>query len=644
MDYPLLSSIIVPEALKKLPQDKWAELIEEVRTCITESVKKNGGHLGPNLGAVEIIFACHMVFNLNQDRLLFDVGHQCYAHKILTCRYREFNRLRQKNGLSGYPYKKESDYDVFRGGHASTAISTALGMRCGFDFDKDQTKKFVVSLVGDGAMTGGMAFEALNHAGHIKNNLIVILNDNSMSISPTIGGLAKALNNFRHNQFYTHLKKGLIDRLKKIPKLGHKLEFMVNLTLEEASRIASPAQLFTVLGFDYMGPINGNDVHEVISTLKAAKKVKVKPVLIHALTQKGIGFRPHGKNGETIIGPHALSPPKAKIKSDKSPMLSYSVTAVDVLKQLCKKNEKVITITAAMAEGTGLNKFEEVFPHRYFDVGICEAHAVGFSAGLAASGLKPIFMVYSTFLQRAFDQIFHELVLQQNIPTIFCIDRAGLVGDDGPSHHGSYDIAYLRIFPNFVLMAPKDGEDLKNMIAFATQLNTMVAIRYPRSSIPDRNYFKKNYKKSQKLILGKSEVLFKTKDKKGICLYAYGSMVIEASKAWKMLAEDGIHVTLVNARFAKPIDVGTLRRLYSQHQSLIVLEEGIKRGGLGSAVLEELNRLGLDTGKVLVKGLPDQLVEHASRQEQLQECGLDSRSIVKSVKLIKKKLANKRKK
>lgn len=635
-EYKLLNSLKLPDDLKTLSKNQYPHLVEEVRDFITEAVTQNGGHLGPNLGVVEIILACHILFDLSKDRLVFDVGHQVYPHKILSGRHRAFTGLRKKGGLSGYPHQGESPYDVYRGGHASTAISTALGIRCGFDFFKKNRERYVIALVGDGSMTGGMAFEGLNHSGHMKKNLIVILNDNSMSISPTIGGLAKTFSDFRHNQFYYQFREGVVRNLKKIPAVGNRLEAVVNYSLDEAARLVTPQQIFTVLGFDYLGPIDGNNVNEVITALTQAKAIRNKPVLIHALTQKGLGYKPDGRQGGTTIGPHALSGKS----STKSGAPSYSAAAVEILLKLARKDRSVITVTAAMAEGTGLNKFQDEFPDRYYDVGICEAHAVGLSAGLATSNLKPVFAVYSTFLQRGFDQIFHDIILQRNLPVLLLIDRAGLVGDDGPSHHGSYDIAYLRIFPDMILMAPRDRDDLEKMIEGV--LNTkngskFTAIRYPRSSIPNSDIFdryqnisssSKSTKKENKIDFGKSEIL--KLGKSGVCFYAYGSMVVEAAHAEKNLAEKGIDVSLVNVRYAKPIDMNTFKKLYKTHKLIIVLEEGVEKGGLGSAILEAVNSMPktYDGAEIAVRGLPDRLVEHASRNEQFQECGLDSKSLI----------------
>ncbi len=634
--YPLLDSLKNShESIREFTTSQLKSLALEVRRRISQVVRENGGHLGPNLGAVEITIACHAVFDLKKDQLFFDVGHQAYPHKILTNRHKNFTTLRKKKGVSGYPYPLESKYDLMRGGHASTAISTALGSKKGLSLKNDHDTK-TIALVGDGSMTGGMAFEGLNHTGHLKENVIVILNDNSFSISPTVGGLANALKEFSHKEIYQNFKNNLLTNVKKIPKFGDKIENLINVFLKEAKHLTTPSQIFTVLGFDYLGPVDGNNVGEVKKLLLQAKKIK-GPVLLHAVTQKGMGYNPDGMNKEVIVGPHALSPgqrkKEEKLKQNIKPLVkkSYSATFTDGLISLSKKNRKIVAITAAMAEGTGLNKYAEFFPKRYYDVGICEAHATGFCAGLNLNGQQPVFAVYSTFLQRSFDQIFHEVVLQEKIAVVFAIDRAGLVGDDGPSHHGVYDIAYLRIFPHFVLMAPKDGKELQAMLAFAFQLKKPVAIRYPRSSIPEANYFAT----SKKLVLGKGEFI---EEEGEICCLAYGSMVYQTSLAIKELKEKhNLKVALYNLRFAKPIDAKSIITIYQRYQKIVVLEEGIKIGGVGSAILEMINQAGLPLNKIECWGIPDRLIEHASREEQLEECGLSKKQIIKKIKLLLKK-------
>ncbi len=643
--YPILEKLKNPKDIKKMSTPQLKALAEEVRLFINETVVETGGHLGPNLGCVEIIIACHFVFDLIKDRFIFDVGHQCYPHKIITGRFAYFKTLRQKGGISGYPHQKESPYDVFRSGHASTAISTALGMQKGYILNNEKDRK-AIALVGDGSLTGGMAFEGLNNTGILKDNLMVILNDNTMSISPTVGALSNALNKIRHQKIYSNIREEFIKIIKKIPKFGSRIEGTMKLFLEEAKTLINPNQIFTTLGFDYIGPIKGHNISEIISSLKKAKEIK-GPVLLHILTEKGKGYRPDGPYGKTIQGPHALSPKKKNFiqnhQQENPPDLivkkrkNYSACFVNKLIEIAKENEDIVAITAAMAEGTGLERFGKIFPKRYFDVGICEAHATGFAAGLASTGKKPVFAVYSTFLQRAFDQIFHEIVLQKDISVLFCIDRAGLVGDDGPSHHGMYDIAYLRLYPSFVLMAPKNGEELGKMIQFGLKLKQPVAIRYPKNSIPDKKIFNTN----EEIQLGKAEIIAKGEK---ICLFAYGSMVEIALEAANQLEDIGIFTTVVNARFAKPIDHLMIEYLLKTHESLITLEEGTLKGGFGSGVLECANEKNLDTRKIKILGCADKLIEHASRKEQLSECSLDTKGIVLEVKKkmihLKKKLNN----
>ena len=604
------------------------ELCEDIRNRISEVVRENGGHLGPNLGSVEIITACHKVFNLNKDRLVFDVGHQSYPHKLIAGRHRKFDSLRQKKGISGYPHQGESEYDVFRSGHASTAISTSVGISEGFKYSSNKSKNKVIALIGDGSMTGGMAFEGLNHAGHINSDIVVILNDNRMSISPTVGALSNYFNKVRHNKVVENVTEEIIKFLGNLPKFGDRLEETAKFILEESRSILNPGQIFTVLGFDYYGPVDGHNLEELIKTLKNVKDQK-GPILIHALTEKGRGYRPKGKGFEAISGPHALSPgtrqkeeAKKKHTTTSSKSDSYSKVFVDNLIQIAKKNKKVIGITAAMADGTGLDLFKKYFPKRYYDVGICEQHATGFAAGLASSGMRPVFAVYSTFLQRGFDQIFHDIALQGDLPVIFCIDRAGLVGDDGPSHHGAYDIVYLRVIPDFVLMAPKDGKELSMMMDFAIEMNNYSAIRYPRQSIPSDDFFDSH----KPLKLGTPELLKKGKK---VCLLAYGAMNENSKLAWESLKASGIEVTLVNARFAKPLNKRWYTQLARSHDVIITIEDGAVGGGFGSAVLEILADLDV---KVKVLGIPDKLIEHASRDEQIKECKMDVSSIVKCVK------------
>ena len=699
MSYPLLDRVHEGGGVKSLKPSEITPLCQELRDRINEVVRENGGHLGPNLGSVEIIVACHRVFNLKVDRLVFDVGHQVYPHKLLSGRHQNFHTLRQKNGVSGYPFKEESVSDVFRSGHASTAISTSLGLKRGFEIKKKnderellqrlgnlekkaevekkasisassqksaqknlandglqkgdvflteadhkkkkwrkekkklQPEKYVVALVGDGSLTGGMAFEGLNHSGELGDRIIIILNDNSMSISPTVGGLAKTSKLFRHSHLYNRLRDNVLKTVKRIPMVGSGINTLARNLLTEARNFVTPAHLFTAFGLEYFGPVDGNNEEEMEAILKLAKKRK-RAVLIHALTKKGFGYRPEGRNTPSIIGPHALSPGQRKKEeiakkkqSDKKIIPvnkgkkaeSYSKCAVSALIKIAKKQSNIVAVTAAMPDGTGLSDFGKVFPDRYFDVGICEAHAVGFSAGLCASGLKPVFFVYSTFFQRGFDQVFHEIVLQQDLAVVFCIDRAGLVGDDGPSHHGSYDIAYLRIFPNIIVMAPADDKELEKMIPFSLKQKVAVAMRYPRSQTA-KIYGEASLPKTCPPIkLGVSETLRKGKK---VCILAYGSMVEIANEACEILKKEKIYPTLINARFVKPLDGQMLKKIPQKHHTLFTIEEGVLMGGFGSAVLEWYAERGLEKLRINRWGLPDRLVEHAKRDEQLNECGL----------------------
>ena len=664
MVFPLLEALSGGKQLKSMNLEEKKKLSAEIRNRINAVVRETGGHLGPNLGCVEIIIACHSVFQLDRDRLVFDVGHQVYPHKLLTDRNKRFDTLRKKGGISGYPSAEESPYDVFRGGHASTAISTALGLKTGYEISKSQEKtdeeRHVIALVGDGSLTGGMAFEALNQCGELNQKLIVILNDNSMSISPTVGGLARASRLFRHSPLYNKLRDRFLEVIKRIPHWGENFETLATTLLREGQNLVTPAQMFSVLGLEYFGPVDGNSIEEMTAILNLAKQRK-KPALIHALTQKGFGYKPEGPNSEAIIGPHALSPGQRakeeqeklrknanggidgeiggqingqvsggveKSSDKKSPSSeSYSKCFAQALIEQAKHNKKIIAVTAAMPEGTALVDYQKEFPDRYFDVGICEAHATGFCAGLVSAGMRPVFAVYSTFLQRAFDQIFHEIVLQKNLPVLFAIDRAGLVGDDGPSHHGTYDIAYLRIFPNFIVMAPADGRELKLMIDFALSQPCSAAVRYPRSSIPERNFTQTSLD-DQSIALGKSQCLLSGKE---VCLIAYGSMVETALKACAILEQDGFFPTLINARFAKPLDGEMLQRVHENHRCIITLEEGTLVGGFGSAVVEWYVDHGFDISCLTRMGLPDRLVEHATRKEQLAECELSEEIIAKKV-------------
>ena len=640
--YPVLDKLSSPKDIKKMSIEKMQNLCEDIRHRVSGVVRETGGHLGPNLGVVELTVACHKVFDLDKDRLVFDVGHQSYPHKLISGRHKEFDTLRQKKGISGYPNQHESKYDVFRSGHASTAVSTSLGIAEAFN--RTNKNNHVIAIVGDGSMTGGMAFEGLNHAGHLNsNNMIVILNDNRMSISPTVGALSGYLNKLRHNKFVSNVKDEIINFVNKnLPKVGESLSEIANLIVDESRTLINPGQIFTILGFDYFGPIEGHNLKGLIETLEDVKTRK-GPILIHVLTDKGKDYMPHGKNGELIQGPHALSP-KTREKEElakqkvleKPKAISYSAQFVESLIKIAKDQKNVVAITAAMADGTGLNKFQKLYPDQYYDVGICEQHATGFTAGLSSAQIKPIFAVYSTFLQRAFDQIFHDIVLQGNLYPIFCIDRAGVVGDDGPSHHGVYDIGYLRVFPNMVLMAPKDGSELESMLHYALTLKAPVAIRYPRTSVPPEGYFNK---KDEKIKIGLPELIIKGKK---IAVLAYGSCVKTAKDAIDSLSaikKVNAQISLYNTRFAKPLNEKFYCQLFNEYSYIITMEEGSIVGGYGSAVSQMYLATHTQSNdklncKITSLAVPDKLIEHASREEQLKECGLDKNSLIKTIKNI----------
>jgi len=628
-----------PQQLKNFTISGLEELAAEIRRIISSSVPITGGHIGPSLGCVEIIIACHTVFTLHRDRLIFDVGHQAYPHKIITGRLARFNTLRQKNGLSGYPHFVESEYDVFRSGHASTAISTGLGLLEGFQKNKQTSDIKVIALVGDGSLTGGMAFEGLNNCGHLKKNLIVLFNDNTMSISPTIGALAAQFNKLRHQKIVGNIIDDVKGLVKKIPKFGRSLEDLIRLVLVEARHMFTPGLLFSDLGFDYIGPIDGHDLKKVISALTLAKN-ETKPVVVHFLTQKGRGFIAGDKDGKNVkysVCPHAVGPLSSRIASvtvsgQKTPeTVSYSMVFADQLITMAGRDNRIAGITAAMAEGTGLEKFSEQFPSRCYDVGICEQHAVGFAAGLAAAGLRPFFAVYSTFLQRAFDQVFHELILQGSLPVVLAVDRAGLVGEDGPSHQGIYDIAYLRVFPDIILMAPKDGYELRLMMNFAVETNKTTAIRYPRDVFPSE----KQFSVYTEVTAGSYEILSEGRD---VLILALGSMVKTALNAAEKLKTEGTETTVVNARFVKPINEEKLSALIKKYKYVFTIEEGAVQGGFGSMVGEIMHRNRITHIPLTMFGIPDLLIEHASREEQLVQCGLDCSTLCRRIRdEIKKK-------
>lgn len=616
----LVDSINSPEDLKNMPIEDLPQLAEEIRELIIDVVSKNPGHLSSNLGVVELTMALHYCFDFKTDRLVWDVGHQCYVHKILTGRRTAFQTLRQYKGLSGFPDKKESPaYDPFTSGHSGDAISSALGLACANDI-LDMDRK-IVAVVGDGAIGAGMSFEALNHAGGMKKNIFIVLNDNEMAISPTVGAVSKYLTEIRILPLYKDLKKEIHHVLNILPIFGKPVENILEQLTEAVKRGMTPGQIFEDLGIKYYGPVDGHNIPLLINTINRLKPIK-GPILFHVITKKGKGFEPASENPTQYHGAGPFKLHNGKIvKSSQAKKTSYTKVFGDALAEIAEKNKKVIAVTAAMPDGTGLTAFRDKFPDRYFDVGICEQHAVGLANGLAASGLRPVAAIYSTFLQRAFDQVFHDVCLQmRENSVVFAMDRGGLVGNDGPTHHGTFDIAYLRHLPGMKLMAPKDGRELKLMLKLAIDTEGPSCVRYPRADIPDEELDLP----SQSFSWGEAEVLREGNDG---AIIAYGAMVYPSFRAAEILSRDGMEVAVINARFAKPLDKELILEIVRTHPIVFTVEDHALAGGFGSAVLEMLSDEGADVKKIRRLGIPDKFIEQGSREELLRDLGLDEGGI-----------------
>lgn len=592
-----LKKINEPKYIKKLSLSQLQELAQEIRAELLTVVANNGGHLAPNLGVVELTLAIHSVYSSPTDKIVWDVGHQAYVHKLLTGRYENFSTLRQYNGISGFPKRSESPHDAFDTGHSSTSISAALGLAKARDLNGHKNE--VVAVIGDGAMTGGMAFEALNNAGHLNTKLTVILNDNEMSIAQNVGAMSAYLNRVRVDPFYTKRKEDIEYLLKKIPAIGSTMVKVADRLKDSLRYLLVPGMIFEELGFKYFGPVNGHDISELKNVLQNTKHIN-RPVLVHVITKKGKGYLPAEENPDKFhgIGSFDLKTGQS-FKGSQAP--SYTSVFSNTLLKVGEANPKVLAITAAMGEGAGTISFSKRFPKRSFDVGIAEQHAVTMAAALALEGYKPVVAIYSTFLQRAYDQIVHDVALQK-APVVFAIDRAGLVGEDGPTHHGVFDISYLRHIPNLVVMAPKDENELQHMIYTATVLNVPVAIRYPRGSgtgIPlDDNL--------QEITIGQAQVLRQGED---LTLIAIGNMVKTAQEVAQMLNDKGLDCTVINARFIKPLDANTIIKASKNSRGIVTLEEHVLAGGFGSAVLELLANEGINQ-KILRIGLEDDFATH----------------------------------
>ncbi len=623
----LLSQMNAPRDLKGIPREELPKLAEEIRERILDVVAQNGGHLGAALGAVELTIALHTVFDAPEDRLVWDTGHQAYPHKLLTGRFALFSTLRQYQGISGFLSRAESPYDTFGAGHAGTAISAALGMAEARDHQNG--KYHVVAVIGDGSMTAGMAYEALNHAGALKRNLIVILNDNEMSISKNVGALSAYLARILTGPLYTKVKSETASILKHIPKLGRPMLKAAKRAEESVKGFITQGILFEELGFRYIGPIDGHRLDHLLATFENIKQLE-GPLLIHVITRKGKGYHPAEEDPAAFHGTSAFDLATGAAKK-KAALPTYTALFAKSLIQLAKEDKRIVAITAAMPEGTGLNKFGMEFPGRLYDVGIAEQHGVTLAAGMAADGLRPVVAIYSTFLQRAFDQIIHDVSLQR-LPVVFCLDRAGLVGEDGPTHHGVFDIAYLKGIPEMVLMAPKDENELQHMLKTALTLDGPSAIRYPRGEgigVPLDEVL-------SPLPIGKAELLKgELKEGADVAVIALGNMVTPALAAASVLEQQGISTLVVNARFAKPIDREILVSIAGICPKIVTVEDHVLAGGFGETVLavleEEKSRGRIQEAHVRRIGIPDQFITHGSQKILRQKYGLDPEGIVAAV-------------
>lgn len=620
-DRSLLDRINSPADLKDLNLTELEQLAGEIRQRIIKTVSKTGGHLAPSLGVVELAIAIHYVFDTPNDKVIWDVGHQAYAHKLLTSRRDRFHTLRTFGGISGFPKRNESPYDTFDTGHSSTSISAGLGISTAKAIKGEKAK--VISVIGDGSMTAGMAFEGLNQTGHTEKDLIVILNDNEMSIAPNVGAFSSFLSRKMRGRRFVSLRRDLEDFFKSIPGVGENILTLLRRSEDSLMTFFTPGMLFEAFKFQYIGPIQGHRIDLLIETLKGTLNLG-GPILVHVLTKKGKGYGPAEKNPTHYhgVGSFEVATGSLVKKTSEQPP-TYTKIFGDTMVDLASRDTMLFAITAAMPEGTGLNEFSQHYPDRFLDAGIAEQHAVTFAAGLATEGFRPVVAIYSTFLQRAFDQIIHDVCLP-NLPVVFCIDRGGLVGEDGPTHHGPFDITYLRSLPNMSLLAPKDENELRHMIFTALEHNGPIAIRYPRGTgigVPlDPEY--------KKLPVGEAEILRKGKD---LLIIALGSMVIPALEASELLKEEGISAGVINCRWVKPLD----KRIVDYSQSVgkvLVAEENTRQGGLGGAILELFNDLEAD-GIVLKRlGLPDQFIEHGSLSQLRQKYGLDISGIAKQAK------------
>ncbi len=616
----ILDKVNNTQDLRGLPQVELPILADELRQEIISVVSKTGGHLASSLGVVDLTIALHYAFDTPNDRIVWDVGHQAYAHKLLTGRRAQFRTLRQHGGISGFPKREESPYDHFDVGHASTSISAATGMIAARDINGEDYR--VIAVIGDGSISAGLAFEGMNQAGHLKKNLIVILNDNEMSISPNVGALSSYLSRKMTGHFYTKLRQDAKQFLQGIPRVGESMFNLAKRAEDSIKGLMVPGMLFEDLGFQYLGPLDGHNIDQLIQAFQNIKDYPW-PVLVHVITKKGKGCEFAECNPSQFHGTPPFDPVTGKVAAKKQPIMTYTEVFGQTMIKLAEENEKIVAISAAMSEGTGLDKFAELYPDRFFDVGIAESHGVTFACGLAVEGLHPVAAIYSTFTQRAYDQVVHDLCLQE-LPVTLALDRAGLVGEDGPTHHGVFDIAYLRHIPNIIMMAPRDENELQHMLKTAVEYNGPSAVRYPRgigSGVSMDQELKT-------LPIGKAELI---RDGSEAAIIAIGNMVGPSIEAARRLADEGISVAVVNARFIKPLDEEMIIALAKRTARIVTIEEHALAGGFGSAVLECLDANGITGIKTRRIGLPDAYVEHGAQNLLRRKYGLDADGIYTSV-------------
>jgi len=620
--YPVLSKVDIPSNIRDLELPQLKQLCKDIRDYMVDTISEIGGHFGGGLGAVELTVAIHKVFNTPKDLVVWDTGHQAYPHKILTGRKEALKRIRKLGGISGFLKRNESEYDAFGAGHASTSISAALGMAVARDLNKEDRK--VVAVMGDGAMTGGMAYEAMNNSGIYKSDLIVVLNDNNMSIAPNVWTLSNYFTEMISHPDYNKFRGQIWDLTGKLDHFGDRIRKITARLEHGIKAVITPGMLFEALGFRYFGPINGHNVHQLVKLFEQVKQLK-GPILVHAITEKGKGYKPAEEHSQRL---HASTPfdkitGKAHKKGKTLP--SYTKIFGEALVKIVENNPKVVGITAAMPDGTGLDLLKEKYPSNYIDVGIAEEHGITFAAGMATQGLIPVAAIYSTFLQRGFDQIVHDVALQK-LHVVFVLVRAGLVGSDGPTHHGTFDLTYLRMIPGMVIMAPKDEAELRNMVYTAVEhCDGPVAVRYPRGSalgVPLKDEF-------EKIEIGKSE---KLTDGNDVALLALGVMVDYSLKAAAKLDEEGVKCEVINMRFAKPLDTDCLDDIANRHAKIVTLEENNLPGGFGSGIIEYFTDKNLKND-ILRIGLPDGFVDHGTQQELHQQLGIDPDGIVSKVKV-----------